>query len=352
MPRKKKTLFISDIHMGAGKEDGKWDWFSINDEGPYLINFFEYITDRCKEHEDIEEVVLLGDIFDLWVCPHDKEPHSFEEIIKAQTAVIKAMKTMASTVPTCYVNGNHDYRVTSEDICETFKGKIRWKRDEYRRGNILAEHGHRYALFNCPDVRNGGYLRLPLGYYITRLHTTLGKTRKSKFNLIAQIIDESFQLMGPEKLPESVLDALRDAVENTTGKKVKKFNMKGICADQDFKDVRDRYRNLFDDWRKAKGFWWSVQMIMCELNRLGTIADQLCDGDVNIVIFGHSHDTKMDKDTWLVKDRIYANCGYWCGLGEKDKIEDHAHFVEADEETVKLFSFKNGKAEEVKPLRL
>jgi UDP-2,3-diacylglucosamine pyrophosphatase LpxH len=353
MVQKKKTLFISDIHMGAGKENGKWDWFSIDDEGPYLISFFEYVAKRCSRQNDIKEVVLLGDIFDLWVCPHDKEPHTFGEIVKAQKDVIGAIIKMAGSVPTCYINGNHDYRVTSEDICKAFKGKIKHFGNVYRRGNIWAEHGHQHALFNCPDVRNGGYLRLPLGYYITRLHTSLGETRKAKFNLIAQIIDESFQAMGSEKLPESVLDALKDAIENTfSGRKVSNFNMKGICPNQDFEDVRTRYRNLFDDWRKAKGFWQSIQMIMCELNRLGTVADQLCRDGVDIVIFGHSHGTKMDKDSWCVKDRIYANCGYWCGLGEKDRIQDHAHFVETDKETVTLCSFKDGEAIEKKSLRL
>ena len=34
--------------------------------------------------------------------------------------------------------------------------------------------------------------------------------------------------------------------------------------------------------------------------------------DVDVIIFGHSHDWKLDKDSWFVEDRIYANCGTWC----------------------------------------
>jgi len=37
MNEKKKTLFVSDIHLGAGK---KWDWFDAAREGPKLIEFF------------------------------------------------------------------------------------------------------------------------------------------------------------------------------------------------------------------------------------------------------------------------------------------------------------------------
>lgn len=342
MAKKKKTLFVSDIHMGGGN---KWDWFSIQKETPYLVNFFKYVSQRSEESKDIKELVLLGDVFDLWVCPHDQKPHTFGDITRAQSEVIGEITNMAKKVRTFYVNGNHDYQVTQKNINEAFDGEVKHIGNVYRRGNVLAEHGHRHALFNCPDPKNGGHLRLPLGYYITRLHTSLGESRKARANLILQIIDESFEVMGPEKLPESVLDALRDAVHMAhNSEKVDFFDMGHICGPQKYEDVRERYRNLFDDWKESVGVWQSIQMIMCEINRLGPIADQLCRDGVNIVVFGHSHDTKMDKDTWLIKDRIYANCGYWCGFGEKENIEDNAHFVETDGKRVELYAFKKGEA--------
>lgn len=351
MTKKKKTLFISDIHMGAGKE---WDWFSIEKEAPYLVNFFEYVSERSKERDDIKELVLLGDIFDLWVCPHEEEPHSFEDIKNAQTKVFSAIKRMAdNNIPIFYVNGNHDFQVTFEDIFNAFGEKVKYIGKVYRRGNILAEHGHKYALFNRPDPKNGGHSRLPLGYYITRLHTTLGTTRKARVNLMIQVIDELFQVMGPEKLPESVIDSFKDSVEATFELgKADFFNMGPNRTKQSYKEVRNRYQNLFEDWKESVGFWQSIQMIMCEMNRLGTVADQLCRNGIEIVIFGHSHDTKMDKDSLFAKDRIYANCGYWCGFREQEKIEDNAHFVETDGKTVGLYSFKDRKAIEKEVLQL
>lgn len=350
MNEKKKTLFVSDIHMGAGNP---WDWFSIEKESLYLVRFFKYVLDRYQKKEDVKELVLLGDIFDLWVCPHDEVPHTFNQTITAQTEVIDAIKKMAETVPTIYINGNHDYQVTIEDINWAFEGKVKYVDNAYRRGNVLAEHGHRHALFNRPDPKNGGYhLKLPLGYYITRIHTTLGESKWAKANMILQIIDESFQVMGPEKLPESILDTLKDAVRKTKSIEINDFEMGHICETQTFDDVRERYSNLYEDWLNKAGLWQSTQMILCELNRLGTVADQLCRDGVNIVIFGHSHDTKMDKDSWFVSDRIYANCGYWCGFGQREKIEDNAHFVETDGTTVILNSFRDGKAKIEKTLSL
>lgn len=47
---------------------------------------------------------------------------------------------------------------------------------------------------------------------------------------------------------------------------------------------------------------------------LGPIADKLCkDGNYQVCILGHSHKSEIDKDTWFVNERIYANAGYWCG---------------------------------------
>jgi UDP-2,3-diacylglucosamine pyrophosphatase LpxH len=334
-----KTLFISDIHLGAGKE---WDWFNRKEEGPYLINFFKYVAERQKRDGDIKDLVLLGDIFDLWVCPYDEVPHTFSDVRAAQQEIFHEIKKTAETVNTLYVNGNHDFRVKKEDIAEAFDGRVTHIGNHYRRRNIHAEHGHRFALFNRPDPKNGGPQSLPLGYYISRLDASIRHNRKGKFHLKLQAIDELFQMMGPEKLPQSVFDALRDAVSKTLEVKVDEFTMGPNGEGKLCKEIREEYKNLFEDWQQSKGYWFAAQMIMSEMNRLGTLADKLCRDGVNIVIFGHSHDTKMDKDSWFTEDRIYANCGYWCGFNEPGKVDDNAHFVETDGRNVALYKFNNG----------
>ena len=32
-----------------------------------------------------------------------------------------------------------------------------------------------------------------------------------------------------------------------------------------------------------------------------------------VVVFGHTHVGKIDKDSLFVKDRVYVNSGCWCG---------------------------------------
>ena len=340
----KKTLFVSDIHLGPGEE---WDWFSREVEGPLLVQFFDSLQDR----KDVKEIVLLGDVFDLWVCPHDEEPHTFTQIVMHHKAVIDAIKNIPKRIGVLYVNGNHDFRVTPQMINTAYGGRVKHIGNIYRRRNIYAEHGHLHTLFNRPDPKNGGHLRLPIGYFITRLHTSLkkrdlelGHSRHTKAALIYQIIDEAFQVMGPEKLTESILDALRDALV-MNGVDVKEFNMGNECPSPTYNEVRETYQYLYEDWFESVGFWQSTQMILSELDRLGPVADDLCRNGVNIVVLGHSHGTKMDKDSILIKDRIYANCGYWCGFGEPGSRKNNAHYVETDGKTVSLYSFFKGKGE-------
>ena len=115
MVGKKKSLFISDIHIGALKKDKTnkgWDWYNPKTDGAQLSSFLKYLEQRQKKNDDIKELVLLGDVFDLWVCPHDQKPHTFEEIIEAQRDIVKDIKALTKTVPVIYVNGNHDFRVS------------------------------------------------------------------------------------------------------------------------------------------------------------------------------------------------------------------------------------------------
>ena len=70
---------------------------------------------------------------------------------------------------------------------------------------------------------------------------------------------------------------------------------------------------------------------------LGWQADRLCSqSDVNIVIFGHSHKAVLDKDFFLVKDRIYANSGAWC------KPNAYCVMVDKQKKTIKVSLWKVG----------
>jgi hypothetical protein len=64
---------------------------------------------------------------------------------------------------------------------------------------------------------------------------------------------------------------------------------------------------------KIKPFEAGVQLVSeGDLERHG---DRICrKKEYNAVVFGHTHEAKIDKDSFLVaNDRIYANSGTWVG---------------------------------------
>jgi len=81
----RKRLFISDVHVGAGRFGVKktdypyeWDWLSLK-ETVNFVSFLNFV--RTKYPEEIHEIVFIGDIFDDWVFPHDQAPPTMEELI-------------------------------------------------------------------------------------------------------------------------------------------------------------------------------------------------------------------------------------------------------------------------------
>lgn len=80
-----KIYFASDFHIGY---KGNY---------PKIKEFFELVT------ENADELVLCGDVFDLWRCPVD--------LIKTQEpmkSTYEALIATAKEVPTTIIWGNHD----------------------------------------------------------------------------------------------------------------------------------------------------------------------------------------------------------------------------------------------------
>jgi hypothetical protein len=84
--------------------------------------------------------------------------------------------------------------------------------------------------------------------------------------------------------------------------------------------LSEAYKDLYDQWKARMGEGMAFKSVLAEIGYLDDAADRLCKkNDTNIVIFGHSHDWELDKDSWFVADRIYANCGTWCDSSEDKK---------------------------------
>ena len=351
-PNRTKRIYISDVHMGAGRSlkpntTNVYDWLGPK-EAENFAGFLKYLSTS----EDVREIILLGDTMDNWVCPVDEVPPTFDEIIKAShnKNIVKYLGLLAAhkEVKLIYMPGNHDMSITKAFIEENFPeivfGGTAANKSVYRTSRLLAEHGSAYAMFNAPDPINNPGSRLPLGYFITRVVTTKAAKTGSADRHYWKYIDDFLELLGPQKLPESVFEALLEEADLPEDVKIEMYPVGGkshrVCA----RDVKERYAKLYEQWQSHYGSGMAFKAVMAEIGYLGDLADTLSKkSDTNIIIFGHSHDSELDKDSWFVEDRIYANCGAWCD--EKEPCT----FVETERDDadrrhyVRLKSWDEGK---------
>lgn len=318
----RKRVYIGDIHMNAGKgfnpSQGRfpYEWL-----GPAEANRFAAFLNFLSGSQDLQEVVIIGDLMDDWVYPVDVTPPSLEEIIKAPVnkKIVQALKKLCKNkdITVLYLPGNHDMamnRTLAEKYFPgmVFGGAARYN-SVYRTSRLRAEHGSAHAMFNAPDAINNPGKRLPLGYFISRVVATRARDTGQTDRHYWTLADDLLETLGPQKLPASLFEALLEeaGLSHDTpilmpkqGKKTEK-----IPAAQ----VKETYADLFDQWEATYGAGVAFKAMMAEIGFLNNWADRLCkQSDTNVVIFGHSHDWDLDKDSWFVKDRIYANCGTWC----------------------------------------
>lgn len=339
-----KTIIISDVHLGRRKKPAqgshRYDW--LNSKG---AKAFEGFLSYLNRRQNLRKVVFLGDILDNWVCPADETPPTFEDIMEDKNnAGIKAKLQALRDNPDItvhYIPGNHDMGVTPGFIKKYFTGKSRQKNAlVYRDGPLRAEHGHLHGMFNAPDPVNAPGHQLPLGYYITRIETSI-KARagavpsenmlKYLFNGIDDLLEAVFTA---QTLSESVLEAVSEEYHRMTGNpKNVRITMPaeyggGVVT---VADMKDRYSNLLSQWIKKHGRFRADDAIGADLHVLGPIARRFIRGKTRFVVFGHSHELRMrpifgeNIDLGESIDDLrgyYANGGCWCsGLDKLTFLE-------------------------------
>ena len=331
----KKRIYIADVHMNAGlgwkvSHDGyPYEWLGPK-EAERFAAFLKYLNDPSA----VQEVVILGDLMDDWVYPVDEVPPSLEEIVDAEInrEIVAALNALTENeqIRVVYLPGNHDMGATEEFVRAKFGKMVFGGRtvhnSVYRTSRLRAEHGSAYSLFNASPSQYGGDTRLPLGYFISRVVATrarnTGKTKRHYWSYA----DDLLEMVGPQKLAACVFEAVLEEadIEEDTAIKMRRRGgaanpmTDGRCNEEDCVcitagQVKERFAALYDLWEEHNGKGSGFRAVMAEIGLLGRVADRLCThGDTNIVVFGHSHDWKLDKDAWFVEDRIYANCGTWC----------------------------------------
>ncbi len=356
----RKRIFISDIHMGTEEgvsgKPGKHPYAWLREPNiSRLATFLRQLMDDSQ----VAELFILGDLFDDWIIPASNRPADaiYEAIFSAEAnrGIIDALTAIdaGNQITLHYVPGNHDMTLTEAFLKEKFPN-ILWHGDSHEggmglfrdeAGSLVAEHGHRYTLFNCPDTwteRGSGFPQeLPYGYYVSR--TVAEKLQNSGENEdYLDILVRGVKSLGHgEPLMESILDGVAGDVGMNDASHILLADGSEVSIAQ----AKDRYRYLYynwDDHAPARGRIGSGSALAGELDRLGDTARKVYhegnpQAQAKIAIFGHTHihcmetrPSELEEEFFFHEpfDFIYANSGTW--VNNKDNYSTYVE-TEIDE---------------------
>jgi UDP-2,3-diacylglucosamine pyrophosphatase LpxH len=133
-------------------------------------------------------------------------------------------------------------------------------------------------------------------------------------DLIGYIDDAIDLAVGSDNIFEAIIEGL---AERAHADQVILSEEENISVDK----IKSLYRNL-----KYHDQPFKVGKMLANESDLEKFGDQLSEQHGHkIVVFGHTHVGKIDKDSLFTKERVYVNSGCWCGK------EAYCVVVEPDE---------------------
>ncbi|MEZ5182810.1 MAG: hypothetical protein R2702_13200 [Acidimicrobiales bacterium] len=326
---RRHLVVLSDVHLGTAAPTV---WFQPPVHGPALAQLLRWVVDQASH---IRELVLLGDVVDLWTYPADAVPPTFADVVAANPEVLGPDGLVASCLDALdgavtYVPGNHDLGVTAEEVAMVRSRdghRLRHVADvPYRPApGLLVEHGHHHTMFNAP-VDHGPWAPLPLGYFVTRAVATMWDRRLAEDQTVADLPDQG----APNGLDlgalgavasgigsVSIAAALVDIVSGSTKVGLDEPIRMPDGSTATLRQAREVYADAWTRWSDANGgglagYGAAFRATMADADGtyLGWFAQQraLRHG-AELVVMGHTHVPVGGLEDALVD---YLNSGFDC----------------------------------------
>jgi len=328
----KKNVVISDIHMGINVPT---NWYQKDIHEPYLVHILKWVIENKS---DVDELIILGDLFDFWTYPPDVKPPSASEIISKNPNILGPtgyinQVLVALDGRVSYLRGNHDITTTQEDLNGIGSGqyKVKMRSDIYVKDDVVYTHGHLYTMFNAPDISSSPPHPLPVGHFVTRAISYMlqqkGESAAKEpgfgaanmgYGGLKGILKDGYKGI----VDRSVTDVLLNTVQNAT----EISDDTEIILEQNFGsitygEVKKIYANLFTDWVNRynhgveldiRGALYAYKAAYADYNGsyLGWFAQRLAfEHCAGLVVMGHTH---IPKQGLYGDIADYINTGFEC----------------------------------------
>jgi len=232
-------IFISDLHLGDGS---RTDDFHRDKQ---FLEFIEFAENQARE------LIILGDFLELWQADLDR-------VLFQHSEVINKLLSLRNKIKITYVIGNHDYipfikfKDLGVGICLEYNDNQNY---------IVAEHGHKYDIFNRYKVPLKS-IKWPRGKRLALFVATLER-------VIHPDVD---------KWTKKTIDNLDEFLQNAI-------------------IIRNKVTPATKEYLKRGGHFGEFEEAV--KNHI--------DKGAKIVVFGHTHIPQLQ----IIGKGIYANCGTW-----------------------------------------
>ena len=197
-PSKRFAVVLSDVHIGNGAPTC---WYQASMHEARLTALLRWIVAR---REQIREVVLLGDLFDVWTYPPQVRPPSMADIIAANPRLLGPTGPLSAVVKAFpgkvrMLLGNHDLSLTRADV-DTLNRSLGGNAARGEQVELITapwyvvtglsgartvfSHGHLWTMFNAPDPRARQWGSIPIGHFVSRaIAFQLASRRQTAVNM-------------------------------------------------------------------------------------------------------------------------------------------------------------------------
>lgn len=355
----RRLVYLSDVHIGA---NAPVNWYQQSVHEPYLAAVLTYLRDTASE---IDELIVLGDLFDLWTYLPTQRPASFNDVLLAnpkifggagEAGLLREVLAALGDRAT-FMNGNHDMTVTQADLNQISgkNGAVLQRIDQMTYapkgggGKVVCTHGHIFSVFCAPFA--GGLLgTLPIGYFVTRLAAQWDKQQidenPHKYRSVADMpnagtptgwsfsrknVDRILDgiLHGQEGLAELLFDVIiGDSADKQRRQKFIMPNGGAPDAPNAYDLARTTYKDSYDAWVAWADRYPDI-FGDPTFDPPGPFALGKVDFDDSllhfakilgeshkVVVMGHTHAPEDERDTpryiHPFEKSLYVNCGFNC----------------------------------------